>query len=813
MTRGTSNDAAGSQARGNGLPRGRAAEGILSELKSRVSRKLPGWTARGLEDPGWVLLEVLAEALAGIREEADGIEERLYPRVLEALGEEPRWAIPARTAVAFSVEEGREEPVLVPARTVVAAPRRPGEPRLGFETTADGWITDARLLRVVSTSGQTAVEVFPHPQMGWDSEPVDLFAGEPSQARHIYVGDPALLLLKDRAGSLVLEWPGSPAILAEGRWEVSVPGGWRALRIEIEETGGGAHARGKGPISRRAARLRIEGPIPDLAEDRIEGTTSPWLRLSLPGRRRLTLQQPAWMAAEIPGAATADLLALPRPPRRLLTQAGGRWEDHSLAADKVSAVDPPADAFPALYLGWDRSTPASVYCALTRRPAPEGWGGTGGERWPRFEWEHSSRRGFRSLEVSDGTRGFTRSGAVSWRMPADWTPQEHFGERLHWLRARWVSGHYASLPCLKAVIPHALEAIEGRTLENHVLEAAVDAAGQADLPLPFAEGEPERFESIEVRTDAGWEQLVHVDVPGGEDEVAPARPARRFALRRGPRGGARIAVDPSLAGAAMWRIPALRIGLGERGNIPAGTLSIIEADIAGLQRAAQPLPAGGGLDAESPESFRARIRAEWKLGNRAVTPRDYERLCRALDPGIARADVSSAPGSAGRVLVTVVPDDPAGPGRLAPERLEWLEELLTEKAPLGVLVMVTEAAYVPIQATVRFRDRPAQVGEAARLAVEERLRKLLHPVRGGPDGRGFPASRWLREGDLAPRMAEAIATVLDGPGGADGKVLVEVSAADGTALPECPVDSAGLLVLPLVFPRLERLRFEEEGER
>jgi hypothetical protein len=681
---------------------------------------------------------------------------------------------------------------------------------MSFETAGDCWVTAARLLRVVSASGQAAVEVFPHPQVGWDSGAVDLFAGEPALARHIYVGDPALLLLRDRAGALVLEWPGSPAVLWEGRWEARVAGGWRAVSVEMEEVAGGANARG--PASRRTARLRIEGPIPDMEEDRIEGTAGPWLRLALPGRRRVVLQQPAWAAAEIPGAAAGDILAFPRPPRRLLSRAGGRWDDHSLAAEKLSPAEPEASS--ALYLGWDRATPASVYLALGRRAVPESWGGAGGERWPAFEWEHSSRRGFRALDVSDGTRGFTRSGAVSWRMPAEWTPQEHFGERLHWIRARWVSGHYASLPSLEAVIAHALDAVQGRTLENHVVEAAVGPGGRAEIQLPFAEGEPERFDAIELRTDAGWERHDPVDAPRAAGEGAPPRPRRRFALSRGRAGAAWIDVDPSLAGAATWRIPVLRLALGARGNVPAGTLSIIEADIAGLQKAVQPLPAEGGLDGEGPEAFRARIRAEWKLGDRAVTPRDYERICRALDPEIALADASAAPGQPGRVLVTVVPVDPVAPGRLAPARLDWLEEELSARAPLGIQVSVAEAAYVPVQAMVRLRDRPLRLDAAMRLAMEERVRRLFHPARGGRDGRGFPASRWLREEDLGPAIAGAVAAQLDGPGGAGAKdLVVEVAAADGTALPECPVDSPGLSALPLVFPRLERLRFEEEGER
>ena len=44
-------------------PHGRA-ERILEDLKQRVARRIPQWSRRGPEDPGWVLLEVFADALA-----------------------------------------------------------------------------------------------------------------------------------------------------------------------------------------------------------------------------------------------------------------------------------------------------------------------------------------------------------------------------------------------------------------------------------------------------------------------------------------------------------------------------------------------------------------------------------------------------------------------------------------------------------------------------------------------------------------------------------------------------------------------------
>src|SRR2546425_1329718 len=122
------------------------SEEILSELQERVRRKLPAWTQRGPEDPGWVLLEAFAEALSELRADLEEIEARAYPRIFESLGEEARWAVPAKGAVVFVAEEGLSGPVIVPKGTAITQPRKTGEPLLTFETVDDAWLTRSKLL-------------------------------------------------------------------------------------------------------------------------------------------------------------------------------------------------------------------------------------------------------------------------------------------------------------------------------------------------------------------------------------------------------------------------------------------------------------------------------------------------------------------------------------------------------------------------------------------------------------------------------------------------------------------------------------------
>lgn len=715
------------------------ARTILRDLEKEIVERYPAWSQRGPEDPGWVLLELFAEALARVSADVDRLRGSLAEHALDLLGEGARWASPAEGAVVFVPRENAQEAVAVPVGTEILAERGAGEPPLVFRTVSSAWCSPHRLLRVATVSEAGIVEIFPYPQGGWDRGATALFGGWSRIPRYLYLGDPILGLLRDRSGNLALEWPGIPAALVDGAWEVSVRGGWRAVRPRAEIV--------RGAMGRPSLRLSVEGPIPDLAESLVGRSSSVWLRLLLPADRRIVLPQPVWSAAELEGKAvsTADLGAVagagvfPRPVLRVFTRHGERWQDHSLSGAKIQAVDAPSATDPAIYLGWERPTAGSLYWQLDGRAVPEGWAQRDEARFPRIAWEYSSGRTFRPLEVEDSTASFTRSGVTAWSLPAEWTPQEHLGERLFWIRARWVGGSYRKSPALRAVLPNAAAVRQEVVRESEVFETRVSSYGRAELPLCLASGYPEAPAEIDVRRRGGeWSRL-----------------AGNFSVVRAPSAGYVLCLEPNWQGDIEVRFPDLRITFGAAGNLPPGRLTRLARETATVGGVLQPLPLSGGRDPEEPVSYRRRILAEWRTGDRVVTPADYRRHCLALDPEIARVEVSVSPDDPARVSLWIVPGEPHVPGRFPPERLRWLEESLEEKAPLGVMVEAHEAAYVPIEIRAR-QVAPGPVpGEATRKQLEERLRKFLHPLWGGWDGKGFPAGKWIEGADVAAALGAA----------------------------------------------------------
>ena len=80
---------------------------------------------------------------------------------------------------------------------------------------------------------------------------------------------------------------------------------------------------------------------------------------------------------------------------------------------------------------------------------------------------------------------------MSWKTPPGWTAREIHGEKLFWVRARWVSGGYGKPPLVAAIIPHAVGIRQGRVLENVIHEVDFDARGRGRLLISCADGEPD----------------------------------------------------------------------------------------------------------------------------------------------------------------------------------------------------------------------------------------------------------------------------------------------------------------------------------
>jgi predicted phage baseplate assembly protein len=210
----------------------------------------------------------------------------------------------------------------------------------------------------------------------------------------------------------------------------------------------------------------------------------------------------------------------------------------------------------------------------------------------------------------------------------------------------------------------------------------------------------------------------------------------------------------------------MRAGGGAAGNLAAGSLKSVTGPVPTIKlKLNQPLQLFHGLDAETLDRAEARIPAELRHGDRAVTRGDFAMLA-AATPGlnVGRVEVlerfkphqrrDKLPGV---VSVMVIPSR-AGTEKPAPRpdrpMLETVHSWLDARRPLGTELYVIAPEYVPlgISAAVELVD-PAN-RDAVLEMVSEAIRLVLWPLPpGGPDGQGWPLGGMIDDRLIETAMA------------------------------------------------------------
>jgi len=190
---------------------------------------------------------------------------------------------------------------------------------------------------------------------------------------------------------------------------------------------------------------------------------------------------------------------------------------------------------------------------------------------------------------------------------------------------------------------------------------------------------------------------------------------------------------------------------GADGNIAAGQ-SWRFADPRLTARGRNAIAASGGASKEPLEDTALRARGEFRTRSRAVTSDDYVDLV-TKTPGLRIAQVLVLPqfhprlpcvAMPGHVTVVVLPyalESTGRPPHPSEGFLATVERHLSAARLVTTTLHVIAPTFVPVDVgcTV-FLGRGANEGEA-RLTVQRRLNTFLDPVRGGPDGSGWPFGR------------------------------------------------------------------------
>jgi hypothetical protein len=376
-------------------------------------------------------------------------------------------------------------------------------------------------------------------------------------------------------------------------------------------------------------------------------------------------------------------------------------------------------------------------------------------------------------------------------------PLPRFGTPRDWIRARLAENGAPEPVKVLGVHPNAAWALQTQTISGEVLGSGSGQSGQtlffsqfpilpgevievrelegarASVELPMVRDEllASGFSDDDLRTVVDprsgkvreawvrWRPRPHFYFSSPTDRHYVVERARGRLLFGGPNG--RL---PTV-GIDNIRAQTYRAGGGLVGNVPRGAIDRLLGG-AFAESVSNPRAASGGANGEVAAAVRDRgpetLRHRW----RALSAADYEAMAREASPGIAAVRVlpATAPNrrpAPGWVTVIIVPQSQETRPQPSLELREQVHDYLVARTP-GTLeaaqVAVIGPTYRPVGAAALVTPRVR--GEAGVVAqrVKDALERFLHPLTGGPEGRGWEFGRDVFASDVAA-LLEAVVGV------------------------------------------------------
>lgn len=479
-----------------------------------------------------------------------------------------------------------------------------------------------------------------------------------------------------------------------------------------------------------------------------------------------------------------------------------RTEEARLPGQTFLPFKPVEDRTPALYLGFDRKLPVDRLGILF--DIVEQADDTNG---PALLWEYWDGSIWEDLIIDDETSNLRLPGLASLIGPDDSESLARFDAPLYWLRARLKEDGPPSEPLVNGVYLNAVHAIQHQTVVDEQLGVST---GQPNQTFTFTQIPVLEGEVIEVRELAGlranveW-RSVALEVFGGDARAVRELDAMLAleALTEISKGALRLKRDRNKRVTEVWvhwqskrhllfsapddrdyvvdraqgrllfgdatngKVPPAgasivarqyRTGGGSAGNVEAKKISQVLAPIGGIEEAFNPLPAGGGADGESNAEYKTRAPQTLRHRGRALLPEDYEVFAREASPAVAFARAISGRDPSGRkvagwVTLLIIPRSaeprPFPSFGLREEVRQHIEAHTSATLAAAHRIYVTGPEYLPVDVdTVLVPLDPAEAGFVEQ-RTRDALQDFLHPVRGGPERKGWDLGRDVFLSDVA----------------------------------------------------------------
>lgn len=404
------------------------------------------------------------------------------------------------------------------------------------------------------------------------------------------------------------------------------------------------------------------------------------------------------------------------------------------------------------------------------------------ENGQRVVWEYWDGREWQPLAVDDETQGFTASGFTFFIAPDDWVMSSKFTEERFWLRARLEQGGYVKPPRVRMIVTNAIDAFNHETIRNETLGSSDGSPLQSHK---FLRGPLLDDEIVEVREKQmpPAEEISDLG-PDAARKVEPENPQNNECWVRYKRVDSFFASTPrsrhytldyvtgiiSFGDGRRGIVPpegrnsivatSYRIGGGSLGNVNAHTLTSLGRALAYIESVTNPLPAMGGADRENIEEAKNRAPYTIKSRDRAVTTEDYEMLALRASTQLARAKCVPDRTNRGHVTLALLPKaDTRGEEmlrRLVPsnEVLRQVKRYVDDRKLVGTVLNVVRPRYKDVSLRVVLIRRSIGTSDRLRKDIDAKLRRFLHALVGGRDGKGWEFGRPVLKPELIHLVEE-----------------------------------------------------------
>lgn len=504
----------------------------------------------------------------------------------------------------------------------------------------------------------------------------------------------------------------------------------------------------------------------------------------------------------------------PEPFESVLTYNDFAFTDQTNNArwpgNKFGLFQPTDEVPPALYLGFNRILPVDNFGMYFDIPEQ-----SGANPGPDLTWEYWNGAGWQTLVAQDETQHLELPGIVTVLAESDSQAQARFGQPLFWIRVRLKEDAPPNQTTINNIFPNAVWASQLRTSLNQPLGASDGSPNQMFqfTQIPVLPGQIIAVQELSgPRANTEW-RLVALDVSGGDPSIVTELEAllaaegtqtdvfsadRKIDLKRDKRkivteawvtweeqenffdsgpGDRHYVLDHATGrlffgdGNAGKIAPAganiqaalYRSGGGLAGNVAAGTVTQLLGAVSGVQGVTNPRAAEGGADGETLEEFAQRAPQGIRNRDRAVSLADYENLAHEASAGVAvaRAIPTLDPNGvklAGWVTLVIIPHSqeprPMPSFGLREEVQSYLEQNAPGDLARAHRIRVIGPSYLRVDVAATLAPRDVTQAGTVEKAARDALEKFLHPLYGGPVGRGWSLGRNVFLSDVASVLGD-----------------------------------------------------------